>query len=58
MGCEISSNLTIQTPERRQWRRSTVHTVTLNICTPSSIVFIVNFEQVNECLLASAFKNS
>ena len=31
--CEICSEITIKTPERRQWRRSGV--------------FIVNFEQVN-----------
>ena len=29
--CKICSNLTIQTPERRQWRRSSVFLLTLNI---------------------------
>ena len=29
--CEICSKLTIKTPERRQWRRSGVFVVTLNI---------------------------
>ena len=35
--CEIYSKLTIQTPERRQWR--------------SSGVFIVNFEHISQLVL-------
>ena len=41
--CEICSKLTINTPERRQWRRSGV--------------FIVNFEQVNAGWVAFLKKN-
>ena len=37
--CEICSKLTINTPERRHWRRT--------YFTPCSSVSIVNFEQVN-----------
>ena len=41
--CEICSELTIKTPERRQWRRSTV--------------FIVNFEQISHILLTFLLLN-
>ena len=36
--CEICSNLTIKTPERRHWRRSGI--------------FIVNFEHISHLVLA------
>ena len=45
--CEICSNLTIKTTERRQWRLSGVLMLSLNNFTPCSSVSIVNFEQVN-----------
>ena len=44
---KICSNLTLMTPERRQWRRSGVFFVNFeHIFTPSWTVFIVDFEQV------------
>ena len=44
--CEICSNITITDPEQRQRRNSGVF-VTLADFTHSSVVSIVDFEQVN-----------
>ena len=46
--CEIRSKLTIQIPERRQWRRSGIFIVNFehNFTLCSSVSF-VNFGQVN-----------
>ena len=44
--CEICSKLTVETPERRQWRLSSLPT--LNRITHFSDVFNVDFEQVND----------
>ena len=41
--CEIRSELTIKTPERRQWRRSGV--------------FIVNFEHISQLFLVFLLLN-
>ena len=43
---EISSKLTIKTPERRQWRCAGVFVVNFEHFTPCSSVSIVNFEHV------------
>ena len=48
--CEICSQLTIKTPERRHQRRSGVFIVNFKH-RPFSFVSIVNFEQVNACQL-------
>ena len=47
--CEICSNLTIKTPERRQWRCSGAFIVNFEHISYLVLVFlsIVNFEQVN-----------
>ena len=46
--CKICSELTIKTPERRQWRRSCVFIVNFEyISHVFSRVSIVNFKQVN-----------
>ena len=42
--CEICSKLTIKTPERRYWHRSSVFNVKFEHC---SSISIVNFEQAN-----------
>ena len=45
---EICSKLTVKTPERRQWRRSSVFIVNFeHISTPCFSVYIPHFEQVN-----------
>ena len=44
--CEISSKSIIKTPERRHWCRSGV--LVVNFEYVWHIVFIVDFEQVNE----------
>ena len=45
---EICSNLTIKTPERRQWHRSGVFIVNFKHISHLLLVFsIVDFEQVN-----------
>ena len=41
---EISSKLTIKTPEQCYWRRSDVFMLTLNIFIPFPTIFIVNFD--------------
>ena len=45
--CEICSELTIKTPKRRQWRRSGVFIVNLNIFHAFFSVSIINVEQEN-----------
>ena len=45
--CEICSELTLKTPERRQWRRSGGFIVNFEHISHLVILFIVNFEQVN-----------
>ena len=46
--CEISSKLTIKTPERRQWRHSGVFIINFEqFFTPCSSVSIVKFEHAN-----------
>ena len=47
--CEICSKLTIKTPERRQWRRSSIFII--NCKHISSFVLIVDFEQTNVCFV-------
>ena len=46
--CKICLNLTIETPERRHWRRSGVFIVSFgHYFTPFSSVSIVEFKQVH-----------
>ena len=45
--CEIYSKLTINTPERRHWRRSIILIITFEQISHVVLVFFVDFEQVN-----------
>ena len=48
---EIRSKLTIKTPERRQWRRSSVFVVNFERQWRRFDVFIVNFEHISHLVL-------
>ena len=55
--CEICTKLTIKTPKRRHWRRSSDFVVNIwTYFTHFSSFSIVNFEQVNICYLATLSK--
>ena len=51
--CEICSKLTIKTPERRQWRRSSIFINFEHITHLLLSVSIVDFEQVNASSVSS-----
>ena len=57
--CEICSKLTINMPERRQWRCSGIFIVNVEHISLCSNVSIVNFEQINAAwviALSSCFR--